>query len=47
MLSTPRRIARLLAVYAGVAFQVLVLGSPDDPDGPGLSRRPPSPGAGA
>ncbi|MFF4381170.1 hypothetical protein [Kitasatospora sp. NPDC001547] len=47
MRSTPRRIARLLVVYAGAAFQVLVLGSPDDPDGPGLSRRPPSSRAGA
>ncbi|MFI9365220.1 hypothetical protein ACIG5E_29840 [Kitasatospora sp. NPDC053057] len=40
MRSTPRRIARLLAVYAGAALQVLVLGSADGPD---PSRKPPSP----
>ncbi|MFF2073744.1 hypothetical protein ACFVXG_03195 [Kitasatospora sp. NPDC058162] len=36
MHSTPRRIARLLAVYVGAALQILVLGAPDDPE---LSRR--------
>ncbi|MFJ9843234.1 hypothetical protein ACIRYZ_22710 [Kitasatospora sp. NPDC101155] len=35
MRSTPRRIARLLAVYIGAACQVLLLG---DPDGPGPGR---------
>ncbi|MFH8384752.1 hypothetical protein ACH4E7_28065 [Kitasatospora sp. NPDC018058] len=42
MRTTPRRIARLLAVYAGTAFRILVLGRSDDPDlarGAGVTRR--------
>ncbi|MFE4359686.1 hypothetical protein [Kitasatospora sp. NPDC056800] len=46
MRSTPRRIARLLVVYGGAAFQVLVLGRQDGP-GAAPSRKPPSPGAGS
>ncbi|MFJ9447402.1 hypothetical protein ACIRRH_36990 [Kitasatospora sp. NPDC101235] len=42
MRSTPRRIARFLVAYAGAVLQVLVLGCPN---GPGLSRKPPAPGA--
>ncbi|MER7584490.1 hypothetical protein [Kitasatospora sp. NPDC097691] len=32
MPDTARRIARRLAVYAGTALRILVLGRPDDPD---------------
>ncbi|GHF89104.1 hypothetical protein GCM10018790_78110 [Kitasatospora xanthocidica] len=40
--TTPRRIARLLAVYTGAALRILLLGGPQDPDvarAAGLAQR--------